>query len=101
MAEAVIPNAVRERMDAWMRQGLKHFIDGKFVDSANGETFSVPNPATGQELTRCALGGKEEIDLAAKAAARAFKTWGTHGAGRAGQAAPALGPAHDRAQGRA
>lgn len=76
MAEAVIPSAVRERMDAWLRKGLKHFIDGKFVDSASGETFSVPNPATGQELTRCALGGKAEIDLAAKAAVRAFKTWG-------------------------
>ncbi len=68
MAEAVIPNAVRERMDAWLRKGLKHFIDGKFVDSASGETFSVPNPATGQELPGAPLGGKGEIDLAAKAA---------------------------------
>jgi len=71
-----IPAEVRAQMDAWLRKGLKHYINGESVDGFAGETFSVPNPATGEELTRCALGGKTEIDAAARAAKAAFQVWG-------------------------
>lgn len=78
MAVIGVASPVKERMDAWLAQGLRHFIDGAFVDAYNGETFSAPNPATGGELTRVALGGAAEVDAAVKAARRAFSEgpWG-------------------------
>ncbi len=48
------------------------FINGKWSDSASGETFETPNPATGETLARVAEGGAEDIDRAVRAARRAF-----------------------------
>ncbi len=53
-----------------------HFIDGKFVESANGRTFDNVNPATGEVIGVVAEGGPAEVDAAVAAARRAFKTWG-------------------------
>ncbi|ERI10436.1 aldehyde dehydrogenase [Aneurinibacillus aneurinilyticus] len=50
-----------------------HFIDGKYVPSKNGKTFTNINPATEQIMGTVAEGGKEEIDLAVAAAKRAFE----------------------------
>lgn len=50
-----------------------HFIDGKYVPSKNGKTFTNINPATEQVMGTVAEGGKEEIDLAVAAAKRAFE----------------------------
>jgi len=52
------------------------FIDGEFVKSANGYIESI-NPATGELLSKIARGGKEDVDLAVKAANTAFETWST------------------------
>jgi aminomuconate-semialdehyde/2-hydroxymuconate-6-semialdehyde dehydrogenase len=49
-----------------------HFIDGKYVASANGKTFDNVNPATGEVMGKVAEGGKEEIDLAVAAAKKAL-----------------------------
>jgi len=49
-----------------------HFIDGKYVPSLNGKTFDNINPATEEKLGFVAEGGKEEIDLAVKAARKAL-----------------------------
>ena len=54
---------------------LLHFIDGKYVASADGKTFENINPATGEVLGLVAEGGRTEIDAAATAARRAFKSW--------------------------
>jgi aldehyde dehydrogenase (NAD+) len=51
----------------------KMLIDGKWMDAASGETFETYNPATGEVLANVASGMKEDIDMAAKAARRAFE----------------------------
>jgi phenylacetaldehyde dehydrogenase len=50
------------------------FIDGKFVPAQSGETFEVINPATGEVIAKAAAGGAADIDLAVKAARRAFES---------------------------
>jgi len=49
------------------------FIDGQWVDSASGKTFSTPNPATGDTLAEVAEADKADIDKAVAAARRAFE----------------------------
>jgi aminomuconate-semialdehyde/2-hydroxymuconate-6-semialdehyde dehydrogenase len=55
-----------------------HFIDGQFVESLNKKTFNNVNPVTEEVYGTVAEGGAEEIDLAVKAAKRAFEEgpWG-------------------------
>src|ERR1700680_1105665 len=48
-------------------------IGGKWVDSASGKTFATVNPATGETLCQVAEGDKADIDLAVKAARKAFE----------------------------
>ncbi|KAK6944990.1 Aldehyde dehydrogenase domain [Dillenia turbinata] len=50
----------------------KLFINGEFVDSISGKTFETIDPRTGEVLARVAEGGKEDVDLAVKAARNAF-----------------------------
>jgi aldehyde dehydrogenase (NAD+) len=53
------------------------FIDGKFVPPSTGDYFDSINPATEEKLTSIALGGDADVDLAVKAARRAYNTvWG-------------------------
>lgn len=59
------------KVDASKKDCL-HFIDGKFVPSANGRTFLNINPATGEVLGEVAEGGKEEVDRAVAAARKAL-----------------------------
>src|SRR5947209_14215149 len=48
------------------------FIGGKWLDSVSGKTFSTVNPATGETICQVAEGDKADIDLAVKAARKAF-----------------------------
>ena len=48
------------------------FIDGRFVDAANGETFATLDPATNEPLAQVSAGGAEDVDRALAAARRAF-----------------------------
>ncbi|CAN6442210.1 unnamed protein product [Victoria cruziana] len=50
----------------------KLFIDGEFVDAVSGKTFDVIDPRTGDRIARIAEGDKADIDLAVKAARKAF-----------------------------
>ncbi len=52
-----------------------NFIDGELIEPLSGETLGVVNPATGQEYTRSALSREADVDLAVRAAARAFPAW--------------------------
>ena len=55
----------------------KLFIDGEFVAPAKGRYFDTINPATEAILARVALGTKEDVDRAVKAARKAYKgPWG-------------------------
>eukprot|EP00760_Papus_ankaliazontas_P027764 PhM_4_TR3439/c0_g1_i1/m.94171 len=51
----------------------KMFIDGRFVDSISGKKFPVVNPATGEKICDVAEGDKADIDVAVRAARRAFE----------------------------
>jgi betaine-aldehyde dehydrogenase len=48
------------------------YIDGKFVDAANGDVFEVFDPATEEVIATCPAGGAPDVDRAARAARRAF-----------------------------
>src|SRR5207248_11412711 len=49
------------------------FVGGKWVDSQSGKTFPTVNPATGETICHVAEGDKADIDLAVKAARKAFE----------------------------
>jgi betaine-aldehyde dehydrogenase len=62
---------------ATQTQTLKNFIDGEFVDPANGETEPVLNPATGEAIGHAPLSSAEDVDRAVNAARAAFENWST------------------------
>jgi len=49
------------------------FIGGKWQDSVSGKTFPTINPATGDTICQVAEGDKADVDLAVKAARKAFE----------------------------
>jgi acyl-CoA reductase-like NAD-dependent aldehyde dehydrogenase len=49
------------------------FIGGKWLDSVSGKTFATLNPADGETICQVAEGDKADIDLAVKAARKAFE----------------------------
>src|SRR5437762_10429832 len=49
------------------------FIGGKWQDSASGKTFPTINPANGETICQVAEGDKADVDLAVKAARKAFE----------------------------
>jgi aminomuconate-semialdehyde/2-hydroxymuconate-6-semialdehyde dehydrogenase len=51
---------------------VKLFIDGKYVDAISGKTFDDVNPATGEVIARVAEADYADVDLAVKAARKAF-----------------------------
>jgi aldehyde dehydrogenase (NAD+) len=60
-----------------MREALKFYIDGQWVDPANGvKPLDVINPATEQPMGRIAMGSAADVDRAAKAAHAAFESFG-------------------------
>lgn len=54
---------------------FKMFINGEWVDAADGSTFPVFNPATGEKLGAAANGGAGDADRAIAAAHSAFAPW--------------------------
>lgn len=58
-----------------MRDYLKFYIDGQWVDPVELKTLDVENPATEQVAGRIALGSAADVDKAVKAARKAFKSW--------------------------
>ena len=52
---------------------IRHYIDGKFVDSVGGEEFDVLEPVSNETYIQAASGQKADIDLAVAAAKRAFE----------------------------
>ncbi|MEZ5653584.1 MAG: aldehyde dehydrogenase family protein, partial [Burkholderiaceae bacterium] len=58
-----------------MREALKFYIDGQWVDPREGRTLDVINPATEQPIGRIAIGSSADVDAAVAAAKRAFPGW--------------------------
>lgn len=53
----------------------KLFINGKWEDSSNKETFETFCPANGEKLATCAEATKEDVDKAVTTAWDAFEDW--------------------------
>ncbi|MHA7986308.1 5-carboxymethyl-2-hydroxymuconate semialdehyde dehydrogenase [Rathayibacter sp. CAU 1779] len=51
---------------------IRHFIDGEFVDSVDGNTFDVLDPVTNETYVTAAAGTKADVDRAVASARRAF-----------------------------
>jgi betaine-aldehyde dehydrogenase len=65
---------------------LQNFIDGEFVDSADGATEEVVNPANGEAIAEMPLSNEEDVNRAVAAAKRAFESWATTTPGERGTA---------------
>src|SRR5579884_292917 len=58
-----------------MREYVKFYIDGQWVDPVRPNPFDVENPATQQITGKISLGSAADVDVAVNAARRAFATW--------------------------
>ena len=58
-----------------MREYLKFYIDGQWVDPAELRLLDVDNPAIEQVTGKIALGSSADVDTAVKAARKAFIGW--------------------------
>jgi aldehyde dehydrogenase (NAD+) len=58
-----------------MRECLKFYIDGQWVDPIELKTANPVNPATEEISGTIALGSAADVDRAVKAARKAFVTW--------------------------
>ncbi|MDA0370659.1 MAG: gamma-aminobutyraldehyde dehydrogenase [Actinomycetota bacterium] len=53
----------------------RNFVNGQYVDAADGRTIPVVNPATGEQYATAPLSGAADIDAAMRAASDAFDAW--------------------------
>src|SRR6476469_4953322 len=58
-----------------MREYLKFYIDGQWVDPVRPNTLDVDNPTTEQVSGKIAVGSAADVDVAVRAARRAFASW--------------------------
>ncbi|MDT5399111.1 MAG: aldehyde dehydrogenase, partial [Mycobacterium sp.] len=58
-----------------MREYLKFYIDGQWVDPIEPSTADIENPATEQVAGRISIGSAADVDKAVTAARRAFASW--------------------------
>lgn len=58
-----------------MRNHLKHFINGEWVESTGSKTVDVINPATEEVIGQISDGTKEDLDKAVAAARAAFPSF--------------------------
>jgi betaine-aldehyde dehydrogenase len=63
-----------EEMTATIRE-LKNFVNGEYVESADGRTEPILNPATGEVIAQAPLSSATDVDRAVKAARGAFDGW--------------------------
>jgi phenylacetaldehyde dehydrogenase len=72
MNVAVSNDTVGAKVASFLKAQGKLLIDGKFVDALSGETFAVYDPATAKQIATVAAGDKADVDLAVRAARKAF-----------------------------
>ncbi|HKM86143.1 MAG TPA: aldehyde dehydrogenase family protein [Terriglobales bacterium] len=72
MGIAVSPIQIDSRVSDFISKPRKMLIDGKWVNAASGKAFPTYNPATGEVLAQVAEGDSQDINLAVKAARKAF-----------------------------
>jgi alpha-ketoglutaric semialdehyde dehydrogenase len=64
---------------------FKNFIDGKWLESKNGERFERRNPANGELVGVFTKSGPADVDAAVAAANKAFKSWRLYPAPKRGE----------------
>jgi phenylacetaldehyde dehydrogenase len=67
------PSAVSPGVKAFLDKKHRLFIGGDWVSPSAGASFAVLDPATGETLANVAEGSKEDVDLAVRAARKAFE----------------------------
>ena len=70
---AVMP--YRNFKEDQMKECLKFYINGEWVDPSNPQHFDVINPATEEAIGRIALGNAQDVDNAVAAAKNAFASF--------------------------
>ena len=62
---------------AGLRSPIRHqlFINGQFVDAADGQTLATLNPHDNSVIADVAMAGREDVDRAVAAAEAAFPAW--------------------------
>ncbi|HKI34055.1 MAG TPA: aldehyde dehydrogenase family protein [Gemmataceae bacterium] len=73
MATATAPKARSSAVKPPQVKDQPLLIGGKWLDSVSGKTFPTVNPATGETICQVAEGDKADVDLAVKAARKAFE----------------------------
>src|SRR5213083_909388 len=63
---------VDPRVASFLEKPRKMLINGNWVDAVSGKTFPSYDPSTGEVLATIAEGDRADIDLAVKAARKAF-----------------------------
>ena len=58
-----------------MKEHLKFYIGGRWVEPVGNKTIDVVNPATEEVIGRVTLGTAEDVDRAVAAARKAFETF--------------------------
>jgi aldehyde dehydrogenase (NAD+) len=58
-----------------MREYLKFYVDGQWVDPLRPNAFDVEDPVTEKVSGKISLGSAADVDVAVKAARRAFASW--------------------------
>jgi betaine-aldehyde dehydrogenase len=53
----------------------RNFVNGAYVDAANGRTSDVVDPCTGEPYATAPVSGAADVDDAMRAAAHAFESW--------------------------
>jgi betaine-aldehyde dehydrogenase len=57
------------------KQSYRNFVGGENVDTVDGRTADLVDPATGEVFATAPVSAPEDVDRAYKAAADAFETW--------------------------
>ncbi len=88
MATISVQSQLNQQVLQFLSKPKKILIDGKWVDAVSGKTFATLDPSTEEPLVQVAEGDKQDVDLAVKAARRAFENgpWRTMTASERGRA---------------
>ena len=72
MDASILNYKVNDNVGDFLSKEKKLYIAGKWVDPNSGKSFDVEDPATGKKIASCAAGNNKDVDLAVKAARKAF-----------------------------
>lgn len=64
---------INEKVQVFLKGTKEMFIDGKWVPAVNGTLYESINPTTNEVLAKVYEGDEQDVDLAVKAARRAFE----------------------------